>query len=194
MSQATVGQLARLMARANLKEGERGHISQEVLQAFLEGTLVVEYVRIPARYFLPPFDHLSKKLFSSATAHWDGRQWEKNPLCADQDFTRRELRFSLMPVTAVQMNEMQIITWAMAHGYRVANHLELLDYVITYPEEQRKYSILALGSFVNDGHFRMIGRAGGGRFNRTLDAYFLDNYLGGDSNERILLVQEESKK
>ena len=147
----------------------------------------VDHRNVYVGYVLPAFEQLNGTLFNWASNVWDGREWEKHRLTAEMDFTPRELIFH-MKHFGKEMTDEQVITWADANGYRVANHLETLAYAQAFPEDQKKFWYVGLGSsaMLDSDRYVAYLDCGAGR-RRLRHNYLYGAWLAGC---RFLLVRK----
>lgn len=155
-----------------------------------ERPLVDGEYRVPVTYAaLPSFAVLENEFGKSDVSNlFDGRAFQKHASCADIDETHNGKIFLLKHFNrAIESDD--AIAEMDKLGYRPATHLEAYAFAKANPELQRKFWIVALGSFVvHDGH-RFVAVLRGSSQRRFLDTslWFLGEW---DSSRRFLFVRK----
>ena len=179
MSQISLGQLAKLTARAALSERAPGHISGELLQAFLEGRLVL-------RGALVDYQEL-KTQFDSA---WDGfdrvTAIERIEACAQVPAKGDPNvdTFALLHLDCSMSMENALIE-IDKQGMRPATFEELLAYAKRFPNRRLEFPIFALGAVLVIDGYRSVPFIRWGKDGRDI---YVHDLVGPLRNDYRLLV------
>jgi hypothetical protein len=152
----------------------------------------ITYAAVPSRTELEK--EYSDK--NSVSEILDGRAWELHESCKGMDEAPGERIFwtAAPPVEMLDDSE-KIIAWAAAQksdfapkGYRPATHQEEIEFARKHPELQKKFWIVALGSFAMDGGNRYVAVLRSASARRVLyDVCWFD--FRWASGSRFLLVR-----
>jgi len=129
-------------------------------------------------YVQPEFEELKRRFPAYVNPDYKGKRFDPIERCKDVSKESREVAFEY-----VHMNSTSSIDEVLAEMdrkyLRPALYEELLGFAEKYPDEQRKYPIVALGSETDVGGDRRVAylwRAGHGR---SLGLNWIDGAWGG---------------
>lgn len=160
MRQFSDKQLIRLLERRSPHHPR--HIGYDLMRAFLEGRiqlpaplgdqLPADHYRVTTTGVLPAWQELDGGSRFDRASELFGRKytWQIHESNVEEDLTPGERIFHVKHF-GVRFTSEAATYWAKEHGYRDATHTEAIDFAASYPELQRKYSIVALGSFAVRG-------------------------------------------
>ncbi len=147
-----------------------------------------EYL-VPVTYApLPPFSELEQEFGKGNVSNiFDGRPFQKHSSCENIDETPGDKVFLLKHFGRETRSEDNIAEMDKL-GYRPATHIEAYAFQKKHPELQRKFWIVALGSFAMFGGDRCVAVLNGGSGRRV----FGDRWFGRGwcSSGRFLFVRK----
>lgn len=195
LSDGQIGEIFRIFAEV-MDRGRQGLIKASVIKAVLVELLATTAagselrdgeILVPVEtYEVPELAELRQQ-FDWVLEFHGSSDWQDHKSC--QDISREPGdRAMLLKHFARDISSDDVITWAEENGYRPATRADAIAYAKANPDEQRKFPIVALGSFVEVGGDRIVTVLSNSTRLLSLDG---SNFGGGcPSYCRFLLVRK----
>lgn len=143
-------------------------------------------------YTQPSFEELKRRFSYVVPEYSDGKNFAPVERCKAVSKKSREVTFEYVLAENLSFSDQMLIEMD-SKGLRPALYEELLCFAEKYPDEQRKYPIIALGSEVDVGGHRRIATL----FHRNFlpgdgPSLFLDWFAGERGGHQFLAVHEQA--
>lgn len=139
--------------------------------------LPADHYRVTTTGIVPEFVRLNGELFTWASPPFNGCEWLAHTANLYADMSPNSRVFFAKHFDKKMTSE-EAIAWGEANGYRVATHAEAIDFAAAYPDLQRQYPLVALGSFAVHGDSRYVVVLSGDSGGRYLDSDWFGSECG----------------
>lgn len=113
-------------------------------------------------YVLPPLEELERRFLARVNPNYEGKRFDPIECCKGVSTKNREVAFEYVHMDRDALT-VEVLAEMDRRGLRPALYEELLGFAEKYPDEQRKYPIVALGSeTVVDSDRSVASLSGGG--------------------------------
>lgn len=144
------------------------------------------YVEYKQPRYLP-----EEEVFDEVDFYYNSKKFKPIDICKGISTEPREIEFELVHLNK-DMSTEAVLSELDRQRLRPALYEELLGFAKRYPEEQRKYPIVALGSFCRHNLSLYSPCIYGNIWGRVLDAFAADRYYKWDPYCRFLVVRKRA--
>lgn len=138
-------------------------------------------------YLQPEFEELTRRFPAYVNPDYKGKRFDPIERCKGVSTENREVAFEYVHMDRDASTD-EVLSEMDRGELRPALYEELLGFALKYPDEQRKYPIVALGSETSVFGLRYVACLWGGDHGRSLDLRWID--CDWNDSYRFLAVRE----